>query len=66
MKVQNKKEESLFSVPSENINDFGNEIKKEISYGLEYVIDEIISDKLKSKALNSQIDWFGLSDLTLE
>jgi hypothetical protein len=66
MKVQSKKGESIVLVSSEITGDLGNELKKEISYGLEYVIDEIISATAKPKTLDAQIDWFGLSDLTLE
>ena len=38
------------------------------TYGLEYVIDEIFEEKARNKEItqDSAIDWFGLSDLTLE
>ena len=38
------------------------------TYGLEYVIDEIYEEKARNKEItqDSTIDWFGLSDLTVE
>ena len=43
-----------------------NEILNTCTYGIEYVIDEIFKDGSNKPDQNSAIDWFGISDLTMD
>ena len=36
-----------------------------ISYGLEYIIDELETENLPASTDHQTIDWFGLHDLTV-
>ncbi len=45
--------------------DFSDSLADEISFGLEYILDEAFPEK-KMELINDQsTDWFGLSDLTI-
>jgi hypothetical protein len=58
---------SEFSHPEHNICEIlAEDVISENGYGLEYIIDEIISDKYPAQhASEDNIDWFGLYDLSL-
>jgi hypothetical protein len=43
-----------------------NEILNTCTYGIEYVIDEIFKDNSNKLDQSSAIDWFGISDLTMD
>ena len=43
-----------------------NEILNTCTYGIEYVIDEIFKDNSNKTDQSSAIDWFGISDLTMD
>ncbi len=40
------------------------ELKQQICYGLEYILDEMAKKQPETDKPSNQIDWFGLSDLT--
>ena len=64
-----KKTNSKKQISTSTLPDYlSKELINTSTYGLEYVIDEIYEEKARSKEINqdSKIDWFGLSDLTVE
>jgi hypothetical protein len=43
-----------------------NELLNTCTYGVEYVLDEIFKDSPDKSDQKSAIDWFGISDLTMD
>lgn len=45
---------------------FSDELNHENFYGLEYIIDDYIRETKQNADPGQSIDWYGLSDLTID
>jgi hypothetical protein len=57
--------EIAYSTDLQVFEDFSDDLKNEVSYGLEYILDEIFPDKKLEIIHDLSVDWFGLSDLII-
>lgn len=64
MKRQKNAQNTSSTVQANQSVQSDRELKQQICYGLEYVLDEMAKKQPETKKSRSQIDWFGLSDLT--
>ena len=53
------------SINPQLFEDISDDIKNDIPYGWEYILDEIFPEKKMEIIHDQSIDWFGLSDLML-
>ncbi len=64
MKRQKSNQTTSSSIQAAQSEQTDRESKQPISYGLEYALDEMARTQPEIKTAGSQVDWFGLSDLT--
>lgn len=50
---------------SKVFEDFSDSLMDEISFGMEYILDEVFPEKKMDMISDQSTDWFGLSDLTI-
>jgi len=63
MKRQKSVQNTSSSIQTDQSGQSDSELRQQISYGLEYALDEMAKTQ-PDTTTGSQVDWFGLSDLT--
>ena len=52
------------SAVSDIIEQLGKEFNSDRFYGLEYIVEDLMKDKIRECPVSNSHDWFGLNDLT--